>query len=482
MILSQYLFTSPNGNYFLRIRTPKNLKETIGLTEIKRSLGTPDLALATKRALPYLDFIERMKSMSGISKILSGVGKFSVDKISAGDVEIESLQVDADKEGDVEAAIEFVNATIGSQVGNSLPASPPEPESKKISLKQLIQDFIQEKHATGSWTDKTRAENTQLFELLLRLVGEDLTTSQLNYEVAREAKKILLQLPANLSKPARYRNKTLEQIIELGDKPRSTTTANKILVRYSGLFGWAKRHGYIKDNYFEGLTLKESKNKKEQRAAYSNEQLEILFTTLNNSQQDHSYQYWLPRIALLSGMRLNEICQLHLSDIRLGDDDDTLIFDINDDKEKTLKNNNAKRKVPIHKLLLDNGLINRVIELKQKGETRLFPELSHDGNSYGTAPSKWFGSIRRKLGWVNQTPKLDFHSFRHNTATFLQQKDIPEYRIAFILGHEVGSGETFNRYGKGFTLSTLHGDINTIDYPHIKSHLTQTIQKNSYRR
>jgi len=481
MFLSQYLFTKPNGQYFLRIRTPKKLKPTLGVSEIKRSLGTSDLALATKRALPYLDFLERMKAMAGISSILDGVGKFSVEELKIGDVEIKNLQVDPDKEGDVEAAIEFVNATIASQEGNSLPSNPKVPEQEKLTLKGLIKDYLNEKQCSGNWTQKTLDENTQLLNLLLRIIGDDITVDQLDHAVARKTKKILLQLPANVNKPAKYKNKTLEQIIAMGDKPRSITTVNKLLSRYSGLGIWLVDEGYLLTNYFANKGISTKKNKKDERAAYTDEQLLTLCKTLDDQKIEHDYQKWIPKIALYSGLRLNEICQLHLSDIGIDHDSGIYYFDINDDEEKTIKNENARRLVPIHPLLQDD-LLGRVIRLRMQKKTRLFPEIVHDGNSYGVAPSKWFGRVREKLGWVNQTPKLDFHSFRHNTATFLQQQDIPEYRIAAILGHEVGKGETFNRYGKGFKLKTLKTDIESIYYPEIEPLLFPEELKNNPRR
>ena len=42
-------------------------------------------------------------------------------------------------------------------------------------------------------------------------------------------------------------------------------------------------------------------------------------------------RYWIPLIALFTGCRLNEICQLYLNDIRC--DNGQYYFDINDDAE-----------------------------------------------------------------------------------------------------------------------------------------------------
>lgn len=51
---------------------------------------------------------------------------------------------------------------------------------------------------------------------------------------------------------------------------------------------------------------------------------------------DKSFKFWMPILALFTGMRLNEIAQLHLSDIRQVEDG-VWVLDINDEKEKRLK-------------------------------------------------------------------------------------------------------------------------------------------------
>ena len=42
----------------------------------------------------------------------------------------------------------------------------------------------------------------------------------------------------------------------------SVATINKNLNRVSSLFDWAKKHGYVRDNYFEVLVLKKEKQAK----------------------------------------------------------------------------------------------------------------------------------------------------------------------------------------------------------------------------
>jgi len=178
--------------------------------------------------------------------------------------------------------------------------------------------------------------------------------------------------------------------------------------------------------------------------------------------KNNSYQYWLPRLALYTGLRLNKLCQLHLSDIK--EQNGIYLFDINDNQNITLKTASSKRQMPIHSKLIELGFLDRIKQLKHQKRIHLFPELNKTDKTNSPRASKWFARVQKQLGWINQTPKLDFHSFRHTVATRLQQHELPESRIASILGHEIGKSDTFNRYGKGYMLETLKADIQKLNF------------------
>jgi integrase len=470
MRLSQYLYRRPSGHYYFRVRTPQALKSIIHTVEIKRSLKTTNFTIASKRALPYLSFIVRLSAMSDIDEILRQIkdsGKqmmnLEITGLKIGDVEIDKMVIDPQQEGDHEAASDIINSIREIQ---QQPSQEIAPKTPQISLQSVMDAYTQEKIATGNWTNKTKEEYTQIYNLLFQIIGKKINTDELSYEISQKVKTTLLALPANIKKVKRFRYKSIDQILKMNEKPRSIATVNKMLTRYSGLLSWGKRQGCfgIKENYFERLTMNDPRDERDLRAAFTSEQLEQIFTEMNNACQTHSYYYWLPRIALYTGMRLNEICQLHLSDIK--EIDGIYVFDINDEKEKKLKTKSAKRYTPIHSKLLEMGLLERVEKLKQQGKERLFEELkySEKDKNYISAASKWFARIRETLGWVGLTPQLDFHSFRHNVITELQEKEIPEYRVAAIVGQKVGQGVTFQRYGKGFAGKTLKKDIEMISF------------------
>jgi integrase len=74
---------------------------------------------------------------------------------------------------------------------------------------------------------------------------------------------------------------------------------------------------------------------------------------LRDGLKDHPERYWIPLIGLFYGMRLNEIYQLHLEDIR--EEGGLLCFDINKKGDKELKTASSRRLIHVHPVLLDLG-------------------------------------------------------------------------------------------------------------------------------
>lgn len=62
--------------------------------------------------------------------------------------------------------------------------------------------------------------------------------------------------------------------------------------------------------------------------------------------------------------------------------------------DKSLKTVNSSRTVPIHKKLIELGLLDYVAALRKDGKKRLFPEIRYDKNKgYGLVPRQWFRAV-----------------------------------------------------------------------------------------
>lgn len=87
---------------------------------------------------------------------------------------------------------------------------------------------------------------------------------------------------------------------------------------------------YIPKNFAENLKTKDERREHEEREPYSLDDLKKLFESpvYQNIDKAAPETFFIPLISLFSGMRLEEICQLYVDDIR--EVEGVLCFDIND--------------------------------------------------------------------------------------------------------------------------------------------------------
>lgn len=171
-------------------------------------------------------------------------------------------------------------------------------------------------------------------------------------------------------------------------------------------------------------------------------------------------KFWIPLVALYSGLRAGEIVQLLKADIR--EEDGVWFFDItkSEDDGKKLKTQSSIRKVPIHAALIGLGFLDHV--KKAKGSGRIFPDIALGNDGYPSHNwSKWWGRYTALIKVA--TPKTAFHSFRHNFKDALQNAKAPEYIARALMGHADES--VHSSYGSGPSLKLLKEEIDKIAYP-----------------
>lgn len=157
--------------------------------------------------------------------------------------------------------------------------------------------------------------------------------------------------------------------------------------------------------------------------------------------------YWVPLLALHTGARREELCQLLVSDVRERDGVSYLaLTEENEqgqkDGSKALKTDSSAREVPLHPRLIKLGFLTYVDQRKQAGDRRVFPLVkSGEGKPLGDAWGKWFSRYLRECGVVHK--KKVFHSFRSTLKTALVSKGVALHTHDAITGHVtpgVGAG------------------------------------------
>jgi len=431
-----YLQQRKNGIYYFRLRVPKDLlafSEIFGGPTIHRSLKTRDRKLARMLVHGQMAKYELVMAL-----------------LRSGLLPVEQLRSIAEKllKGD------DPNPKTKSQ---QPPRRRRNESDQGFRLSRLIDLYVRE-HAP-TWTKKTKAEYGSEFNVLLRLLG-DLCLRDLDRETCVEFRDVLLKLPPNITKWSLWKDKTLSQIAAMEfATAMSPSTANKYLVLLSSLLKWAVQQDYVAKNPAAGLKIPVRHRASSERATYSQEDLQRVVDNLPRAAQ-YPEQFWIPLIAMYSGMRQGEICQLETGDVR--EIEGILCFDVNVGSGKELKTPASIRLVPVHPVLIRLGLHRYVQSQLDKQQERLWSNLTQDEFGYWTREfGRWYRLFNREF--VTEEPKKCFHSFRHTFADRLKQSDIQDVLISELLGHANPNIST-GRYGKPYHLDKLLAAVELVDF------------------
>ena len=187
------------------------------------------------------------------------------------------------------------------------------------------------------------------------------------------------------------------------------------------------------------------------------------------------YRFWLFPIALMTGARQGEICQLRKVDIVRDEAADLWFFNIDEEfdprsgqRVRTVKNQNSVRKVPVSQHRIDMGLLDFVDHVRTR---ELFPELTGKADGIDAA-QKWANRFLERCG-VHQPSVKTFHGLRHTFVNHLINRGVSAARVGAVTGHL--SGEEFgavvewaDTYFKGYTPELLKREvIDKLDYADI---------------
>lgn len=352
-------------------------------------------------------------------------------------------------------------------------------------LSIVLGEWIEDKSRADWKGEKTPREHRVWVEAFISLIG-DKPCNEYTKADARAFRELLFKLPPNWRNSTKYRRMSIAEAADAAHKqnipPMNPRTAKKIFGFVSSLWSWLIANYDIEKNIFEGLTISVRTNKRDEKLPFTASDLIAIFSgtiykgclserkvfTRGNYSLANTAKYWAPLISIYSGMRLNEILQLHLSDIKK--DGGVYYFDVNDqDDNKTTKTSSSNRLIPIHTQLIKLGLLELVIKQQEARTTRLFSEvpLSSDG-TYSDGYSKFFTRYLEAL--EIKRSKISFHSFRHCFTDACREADMPREIRMELMGH---SDDTMSgRYGAGHSLNKLNEWLQKIEYSGLEETLS----------
>ena len=308
-------------------------------------------------------------------------------------------------------------------------------------LSEVIELYLREKTAKGR-DPRTIERYKNALEWPKFIIG-DVPVGSLTRKIALEFIEKLQKMPSRRSIKEEYKSKSLDELLRMDIDQKLTPSGVQIVIeRMSGLCAWASRADYMHKNYFEALSIAGGDEGNEIEP-FDDEQLKLIFSTdkFAINDDDDPWRYWLPRIALYSGLRIEEISQLTVDDIRKGDG--VWYVDVNRAKaycsktgeqiQKKRKNDAAERRVPLHDVLLDRlGFLDFVNRRRTEGYARLFPSLKKTSNRYSHYPSRVFSRWKIDIGFPDTNV---FHSFRHRFVNDLLLVGADQVKLTMVIGH-----------------------------------------------
>ncbi|MGZ4957645.1 MAG: tyrosine-type recombinase/integrase [Methylomonas sp.] len=246
------------------------------------------------------------------------------------------------------------------------------------------------------------------------------------------------------------------------------TTKSDYISYMSTFFEWLHVNLYVKDNFFykrqklirapNGLSYDEDSVRK----IWTRDQLISLLCMLPNYRSSNTKQLIsCSLIALYSGMRSNEICEMKIEDVHIRDN---CMF-IREGKTKS-----SIRGVPIHPLIMP--LIKLLHQTSTDGY--LVSDLKRGGedNKRNHNLVKAFSYLKKDK--LKLPENLVFHSFRHNFCTLLEQFLIPETIAKQIVGHEK-QDMTYGWYSNGHEIQQMMSYVSKLSHGQVDDYASGLI-------
>ena len=424
-----------------------------------------------KEKIPVIE--DKQNPSEDIRKIktaLTGVEKYILDKIHC--IE-QNIELDRSINPRVKRCLDIIQAEQNEKARRP---------TVSTLWSKVFDEFALEKYNNRT-SENTIRQNQQCLETIFEIIGKKYVES-ITYKDCQKVVRSVYNIPKKWKE--RYKGRKLSDLLsKKNDDAISLTSVKKYLRIFKEFLIFCKDNRYIPDS-FQG-DIKITKRKEViSIEPFSKDELKKIFDPMTYPRVmdiKYSYRYWIPLIALYSGMRLNEICQLYLDDIKVSKG--VWYFDISDErKDQHIKNSQSKRLVPIHSKLLELGIIeyaNKVKEFKvnNKHQDRLFYQLNYSvKNHYIQAISQWFGRYLKKIG-IDSRSKV-FHSFRHTVKPYLRDAGISKEYQNLLCGW-IGDDEGERTYGGNVSIKKLYSELSKLKYPFLNKNIDKIAAKNKIK-
>ena len=343
---------------------------------------------------------------------------------------------------------------------------------------KLFEEMVKPDKHSKTVSEQSIIKKRKCLETIFELIDTPYVEN-LTFEDIKKANSLIYRVPKKWRE--RYPNKRLLDVLldedyDINDKrAMSATNIYKYLTVFQEFLKFGRKQRLINEDMADIIKKPSVDKNNNTWKPFDEEDLQKIFnpkTYFKRTKNSDNAKFWIPLISLYSGMRLNEICQLRMEDIKV--EDNIYYFDIINDEEKkqSTKNFSSQRRVPIHPTLIQIGLIKQIEQQRKLKKERLFDSLNYNKkNKYAGAISNAFRYyLDSKVGITD--PKKVFHSFRHTARGRYFDNGVSEEEVNILCGWEgVGAGAKNYTHRDKIKTKKLYKAISKLKYPEIEQML-----------
>lgn len=245
----------------------------------------------------------------------------------------------------------------------------------------------------------------------------------------------------------------------------TTATVNKHLEGVKSLLGWVASNQEDFTNVARDVRRrKETRERSDYDVRpFTPNELQRILVGSEERWARGSDMWWLIRLAIYTGARLEELCQLAKANVREVSGIPVIeitggSFIENGQKlKRKIKNAMSERLIPLHPWLIENGFL----DFAKSGKgTRVFSTFTRGNGRFGHGPSKAFHRLLRETLNIDDA-RVRFHSFRHGFSTGLHNASVPATQVNALMGHARAKGAA-GRYIDELSMPVLFRAITSV--------------------
>ncbi len=360
------------------------------------------------------------------------------------------------------------------------------------TISEAFEQYYQAKLAEAKFQNKSKNtvdEYRGFAERLYDIWSKDKDISTIKKSEILELKEYLMRFPRHFQNNFGKKGISLISVLS-GDQGEyeyiSASQAKKMWDAYKGFFSWVHENDLIATNPFSEITFKTKRHSQDDRNSFTKEEIICIFSSALYTGRKHKKKmpwvrsdekniryvikdgyFWIPLLALYSGMRLGEILQLEPKNLKC--EDGVYYFDL--DNKENLKTSQSKRCIPLHPELIKIGLLKHINlkhinkQKKRKSNSYIFDDIPRCKKKMSNKYSGKFSEYIKRIDVKRK--KNSFHSFRHNFEDAMVRAEVSQRSKFAIAGHS-GNREwsTNHAYGQN-NISQIHKELSKINYDYL---------------